>query len=75
MTDDDDAPVYPLLGYGTGEVDGAVVVSLELATNPEEYETRSGSWMSAAMTADHAIAFGKDLIAAGERAKVGRAVN
>lgn len=26
MSDDDDAPVYPLLGYGTGVTDGAVVL-------------------------------------------------
>ena len=68
MTDDEDAPVYPLLGYGTGEVNGAIVVSFELATDQEEYETRVGSWISTAMSAENAIELGRALIQLGEQA-------
>lgn len=75
MTDEDDAPVYPLLGYGTGAADDAVIVSLELATDHEEYEKREGSWVSAAMTPDNAIELGRQLIAEGEKAKAGIIVN
>lgn len=75
MTDDDDVPIYPVLGYGTGTTDEAVVVSLELATDLEEYETREGSWISVALSADNALAFGQELIALAEQAKAGKRVN
>lgn len=75
MTEEDDAPVYPLMAYGTGVADDAVVVSLELATDREEYDKREGSWVSAAMSAEHAIELGRDLIALGEQAKAAKSVN
>ena len=73
--DDEDVTIYPLLGYGTGVVDDAVAISLELALDSEQYESREGSWVSTAMTADQAIEFGKELILLGERAKTGGVIN
>jgi hypothetical protein len=75
MSDDDEPPIFPLLGYGTGIVDGTAVVSLELATDREEYDTREGSWVSAAMSGEQAIEFGNALIELGERLKGGGTVN
>ena len=73
--DDEDVTIYPLLGYGTGVVEGAVAISLEMALDEEQYESREGSWISTAMTADQAIEFGKELILLGERARTGGVVN
>lgn len=75
MNDDDDVPVYPLLAYGTGLNEDAVVISLEMATNPDQYERREGRWVSTAMTPDQAMEFGRDLIETAERAKAGGTVN
>lgn len=74
-TEDDDAPVYPLMGYATGIDSMAVVLALELATNTEEYEKREGSWVSTAISAAHAIELGKELIALGEQVKATLSVN
>ena len=63
------SPAGPDAAYGTGEVDGAILVSLELAMDQEEYETRVGSWMSTAMSAERAIELGQALTQLGEQAK------
>ena len=72
MTDDmlseDEPPVYPLLSYGTGVIEGAVALSLEVAADSQAFETREGSWVSTAMSADDAIALGRQLISLGEQA-------
>lgn len=75
MTEDDDAPVFPLIGYGSGVTEGAVVLGLEMATDREQYEARKGVWVSTAMSPDNAIELGRDLIALGEKAKAGGTVN
>ena len=68
---DDAAPMYPLMGFGTGLADGQIGLELELATDREEYESREGSVLAIVMTPDHAIELGNALIERAEVAKRG----
>jgi hypothetical protein len=69
MTNDDDAPLYPLIGYTAGVVDGMIGLELEMATCREEYDKRSGSVLGVVMTPENAIEIGRELIRRGELAK------
>lgn len=73
--DEDEVTIYPLLGYGTGVVDGAVAISLEMALDADQYDAGEGSWISTAMSAEQAIEFGRELISLGERARAGGVIN
>lgn len=73
--DADDAPIFPLLGYGSGVAEGAVVLSLEMATDADQYESRKGVWISTAMSPDNAMELGRELIALAVAAKAGGTVN
>jgi hypothetical protein len=42
MDTEDDAPLFPLIGYTAGIIDGAIAVRLEYATTRAEYAGRSG---------------------------------
>lgn len=68
MTDDDDGPLYPLMSFTAGIIDGAVALELEVATDREDYEKREGSVIATVMTAANAIEVGKALIERGEMA-------
>lgn len=70
---DDDAPMYPLMAFGTGLADGQVGLELELATDRDEYESREGSVLAIVMTPDHAIELANALIERAELAKRGDA--
>ncbi|RZI98470.1 MAG: hypothetical protein EON90_13260 [Brevundimonas sp.] len=69
MTDDDDAPVYPLISFTTGIIDGQIGLELEFATDREDYENRSGSLIATVMTPENAIEIGKALIERGQLAR------
>lgn len=73
--DADDAPIFPLIGYGSGVAEGAVVLSLEMATDVDQYESRKGVWVSTAMSLDNAMEPGRELIASAVAAKAGGSVN
>lgn len=42
MQTDDDAALYPLIGYTAGIIDGAIAVRLEYATTRAEYAAQAG---------------------------------
>lgn len=75
MNDDDDAPVFPLLAYGSGITEGAIVLGLEMATDADQYESRKGVWVSTAMSPDNAMELGRELIALAVAAKAAATVN
>jgi len=68
VTDEKDAPLYPLIGFTAGIVDGAVALELEVATDREDYEKREGSVVATVMTPAAAIEIGKALVERGELA-------
>lgn len=69
MTDEDDAPVYPVIGYTLAVVDGAVVIRVEYATTRAEYECREGETQQYVMTPDNAVEIGRALMETGELAQ------
>lgn len=73
--DTDDAPIFPLIGYGSGVAEGAVLLSLEMATDADQYESRKGAWVSTAMSPDNAMELGRELIALAVAAKAAATVN
>lgn len=76
MTDADDRPIYPLIGYGAEVTDGMIALDLDMATRPEEYEARSGALVSVVMTPADAIKIARTLLARAEAAQAaGRRVN
>lgn len=75
MSDGDEATVYPLLAFGTGPAHGAVVLGLEMATDPGQFERRAGLWVHTAIAPDHAIALGEMLIELGRRLQTGDALH
>lgn len=50
MDNDDDAPLYPLMGFSAGIVDGAIAIRLEYATTRAEYAASAGQSMQFVMT-------------------------
>lgn len=75
MNEKNEASLHPLLSFATGVADDAVALSFEPATDMEQCETRNGSWVSTAMTADVAIELGETLIELGKQLRTERAVN
>jgi len=61
MTDDDDAPLFPVMAYTVGVVEGTVVFRVEYAASQEQYGSRSGEMQQYVLTPDAAIAFGRAL--------------
>ena len=66
--DDDDAPLYPLIGYTAGIVEGAVAVRFEFATCRRDYASGEGESQQFVMTPEAAIELGKALMERGEMA-------
>ena len=69
MIDDDDAPLYPVLGYNLAVVDGAVVVRIEYATTRDQYEAREGETQQYVMAPENAVEIGRALVETGELAQ------
>lgn len=61
MIDDDDEPLYPLLGFTAGVVAGAVALRLDFATCKEDYASGEGESQQFVMTPEAAIEIGKAL--------------
>jgi hypothetical protein len=61
MTDDDDAPLYPLLGYTAGVVEGVVALRFDFATCKADYASGEGESQQFVMTPEAAIEIGKAL--------------
>lgn len=59
--DGDDAPLYPLLGFTAGVVQGAVALRFDFATCREDYSTGEGESQKFVMTPEAAIEIGKAL--------------
>lgn len=55
MDDDQDAPVYPLIGFTAGVIDGAVALRLEFATSRDQYSTGDGETQTFVMSRAAAI--------------------
>ena len=66
--DDDDAPLYPLIGYTAGIIEGAVALQLEFATCREDYASGEGESQQFVMTPEAAIELGKVLTERGQLA-------
>lgn len=58
---DDDAPLYPLLGFTAGVIDGAVALRFDFATCREDYSAGEGESQQFVMTPEAAIEIGKAL--------------
>lgn len=61
LIDDDDAPLYPLLGFTAGIVEGAVALRFDFATSRADYATGEGESQQFVMTPQAAIEIGKAL--------------
>ncbi|RZJ02093.1 MAG: hypothetical protein EON90_00405 [Brevundimonas sp.] len=61
-SDDDDAPVYPLLGFSAGVMEGAVARRLDFATCKEGYASGDSVIHQFVMTPDAAIEIGRALL-------------
>lgn len=68
---ENDAPLYPLLGYAAGVIDGAVVLRLDFATSRAGYAAGSSENQQYVLTADAAIDIGRALIERGEFLRAG----
>lgn len=68
MIDEETAPLYPLLGYTVGVIDGAVAVRLEFATTREQYASRYGEMQQYVMPPEHALDLAKALTETGQMA-------
>lgn len=69
--DDDDAPLYPLLGFTAGIVEGAIALRFDFATCKADYATGEGESQQFVMTPEAAIEIGKALQERGSLALVG----
>lgn len=70
MTEDDDAPLYPLIGFTIGLVDGAVAVRFEYASSRAEWQSRAGESQQYVMTPENAVEIGRALVQTGELAQM-----
>lgn len=68
MTDDDDAPLFPLIGFTVAIVDGAVALRMEFAATREQYATREGETQQYVMTPENAVEIGRALVETGQMA-------
>jgi uncharacterized membrane-anchored protein YhcB (DUF1043 family) len=68
MIDEETAPLFPLLGYTVGVIDGAVAVRLEYATTREQYASREGEGQQYVMSPEHALNLAKALSETGTMA-------
>lgn len=69
--DDDDAPLYPIIGYTAGIVDGAIALRFEFATSRQDYASGEGERQQFVMTPEAAIELGRVLMERGELATAG----
>lgn len=65
MIDDEDAPLYPVIGFTLAVVDGAVALRFEYASTREQYEARAGETQQFVMTPDNAVEIGRAMIETG----------
>lgn len=72
MDTDDDAPLYPLIGYTAGIVDGAIAVRLEFATTRAEYAASAGQMMQFVMSPKAALELAEALRERGALALPGK---
>jgi hypothetical protein len=68
MTDDETAPLYPLLSYTVGVIDGAIAIRLEYATTRDQYESREGASEHYVMSPEHALDLARALTETGSPA-------
>lgn len=69
--DEEDAPLYPLLGFTAGVVGGAVALKFDFATCRDDYATGQGESQQFVMTPEAAIEIGKALQERGAMALTG----
>lgn len=69
MTDDDDLPLYPLIGFNVGAVGDAITLRLEYATDRAEYEAQDGLEQQFVMSPAAAVEIGRALLRLGEEAE------
>lgn len=68
---ENDARLYPLLGYAAGVIDSAVALRLDFATTRAGYAAGCSESQQYVMTADAAIDIGRALIQRGEFLRAG----
>lgn len=71
--DHDGPPLFPLIGFNAGVVDGAVALRLEFATCRDDYDASEGETQQFVMSPEAAIEIGAALIERGRAAKPGAA--
>jgi hypothetical protein len=59
--DNGEEVLFPLIGYATAIVDGAVALRLDFVTTREEYASTSGEMQQYVMTPEAAIEIGRSL--------------
>jgi hypothetical protein len=74
MLDDDDAPLYPLIDYTAGIVEGAIALRFEFATCRQDYASGEGEHQQFVMSPEAAIEIGSALIEQARVAKQGSAL-
>lgn len=65
MAIEETAPLFPVLGYTVGVIDGAIAVRLDYATTADQYEGRSGERQHYVLSAEHALDLAKALAETG----------
>lgn len=66
MIDDDETPIYPVLGFTLAVIDGAVALRIEYAATREQYEARDGEVQQYVMTPANAVEIGRAMVETGE---------
>jgi hypothetical protein len=59
--DNGEEVLFPLIGFATAVVDGAVALRLDFATTREEYASTDGEMQQFVMTPEAAVEIGKAL--------------
>lgn len=66
--DSDDAPLFPVIGFNAGIVEGAIALRIEFAVCQDDYEAGAGETQQFVMSPAAALEIGTALIEQGRRA-------
>ena len=69
MIDEQTAPLYPVIGFTIGVINGVIALRLEYASTKAQYEYQEGDAQQFVMAPDAAAALGQALMEQGELAR------
>jgi hypothetical protein len=69
MIDEESAPLYPVIGFTIGVIDGVVAFRIEYAGTKAQYEAQAGEAQQFVMAPGAAVELGQALLERGELAR------